>query len=32
VQRVVGAPAMLTCRDAKAKVPLSYRPLWLRID
>ena len=32
VQRVVGAPAMLTCRDTKAKVPLSYRPLWLRAD
>ncbi|HST47239.1 sucrase ferredoxin [Jatrophihabitans sp.] len=32
VRRVVGAPATLTCRDAKAKVPLSYRPLWLRAD
>lgn len=32
VQRVVGAPAMLTCRDVKAKVPLSYHPLWLRAD
>src|SRR5205085_1982256 len=32
VQRVTGAPAMLTCRDAKAKVPLSYHPLWLRAD
>jgi hypothetical protein len=32
VQRVTGAPAMLTCRDTKAKVPLSYRPLWLRAD
>jgi len=30
VRRVTGAPAMLTCRDAKAKVPLSYQPLWLR--
>jgi len=30
VQRVTGAPAILTCRDAKAKVPISYRPLWLR--
>jgi len=32
VRRVTGAPAMLTCRDAKAKVPLSYQPLWLRAD
>jgi hypothetical protein len=32
VQRVTGAPAMLTCRDSRAKVPLSYRPLWLRAD
>jgi len=32
VQRVTGAPAILTCRDVKAKVPLSYRPLWLRSD
>jgi hypothetical protein len=32
VQRVTGGPEMLTCRDAKAKVPLSYRPLWLRAD
>jgi hypothetical protein len=32
VQRVIGVPAVLTCRDAKAKVPLSYRPLWLRTD
>jgi hypothetical protein len=32
VQQVVGASAILTCRDAKAKVPLSYRPLWLRAD
>ncbi|MEO7260727.1 MAG: sucrase ferredoxin, partial [Jatrophihabitantaceae bacterium] len=32
VQRVTGAPAILTCRDTKAKVPLNYRPLWLRAD
>jgi len=32
VQRVTGAPAVLSCRDAKTKVPLSYRPLWLRAD
>jgi hypothetical protein len=32
VRRVTGAAAMLTCRDAKAKVPLSYQPLWLRAD
>lgn len=32
VQRVIGAPAMMTCRDHKAKVPISYRPLWLRTD
>ena len=32
VVRVTGAPAMMTCRDAKAKVPISYRPLWLRPD
>ena len=32
VQRVTGAPAILTCRDVKAKVPLSYHPLWLRAD
>ncbi|MBV9820759.1 MAG: sucrase ferredoxin [Actinobacteria bacterium] len=32
VQRVVGQPALLTCRDAKEKVPLSYRALWLRAD
>lgn len=32
VQLVTGASAILTCRDAKAKVPLSYRPLWLRAD
>lgn len=32
VQRVTGAPAILTCRDIKAKVPISYRPLWLRAD
>ncbi|HEX8078875.1 MAG TPA: sucrase ferredoxin [Jatrophihabitans sp.] len=32
VQQVVGASAILTCRDTKAKVPLSYRPLWLRAD
>ena len=32
VQRVTGAAAILTCRDAKAKVPISYRPLWLRAD
>ena len=32
VQRVTGASAILTCRDAQAKVPLSYRPLWLRPD
>ncbi|MEO6501933.1 MAG: sucrase ferredoxin [Jatrophihabitantaceae bacterium] len=32
VQRVTGAAAILTCRDTKAKVPLSYRPLWLRAD
>ena len=32
VQRVVGAPAILTCRDNARKVPLSYRPLWLRTD
>ena len=27
---VTGAPAILTCRDTRSKVPLSYRPLWLR--
>lgn len=32
VQRVTGAPAILTCRDTQAKVPLHYRPLWLRAD
>jgi hypothetical protein len=32
VQRVAGPPAMMTCRDSKAKVPISYRPLWLRPD
>jgi hypothetical protein len=32
VQRVTDAPAILTCRDTVAKVPLSYRPLWLRAD
>ena len=32
VQRVTGAPAILTCRDGARKVPLSYRPLWLRTD
>jgi hypothetical protein len=32
VQRVTGAPAILTCRDSVRKVPLSYRPLWLRAD
>lgn len=32
VRRVTGAAAILTCRDAKAKVPLSYHPLWLRAD
>lgn len=32
VQRVTGAAAILTCRDTLAKVPLSYRPLWLRAD
>lgn len=32
VQRVTGAPAILTCRDSVRKVPLSYRPLWLRTD
>ena len=32
VQRVTGASMILTCRDAKAKVPISYRPLWLRAD
>lgn len=32
VQRVVGPPALLTCRDSKPKVPISYRPLWLRPD
>jgi hypothetical protein len=29
---VTGAAAILTCRDVKAKVPLSYHPLWLRAD
>jgi len=32
VRRVAGAAAILTCRDAKAKLPLSYHPLWLRAD
>ncbi len=32
VRRITGAPAVLTCRDAAMKVPLSYRPLWLRLD
>jgi hypothetical protein len=32
VQRVTGEPAILTCRDSVRKVPLSYRPLWLRAD
>jgi hypothetical protein len=32
VQRVTGSPAILTCRDTGTKVPLSYRPLWLRAD
>jgi hypothetical protein len=32
VQRVAGTPALLTCRDGREKVPLSYRPLWLRTD
>jgi hypothetical protein len=32
VQRITGAPAVLTCRDSVRKVPLSYRPLWLRTD
>lgn len=32
VQLVTGASAILTCRDTKAKVPLSYHPLWLRPD
>jgi hypothetical protein len=32
VQRMTGAPAILTCRDSHAKVPLHYRPLWLRAD
>jgi hypothetical protein len=32
VQRMTGPPEILTCRDTKAKVPLSYRPLWLRAD
>ena len=31
VRRVTGAPAVLTCRDVATKVPLSYRPLWLRL-
>jgi hypothetical protein len=29
VQRVTGRPALLTCRAVAARVPLSYRPLWL---
>lgn len=32
VQQVIGASAILTCRDVKTKAPLSYRPLWLRTD
>lgn len=32
VQRVTGPPALLTCRDSRTKVPISYRPLWLRPD
>ncbi|HET6210460.1 MAG TPA: sucrase ferredoxin [Jatrophihabitans sp.] len=29
VERVAGQPALLTCRATQARVPLSYRPLWL---
>lgn len=32
VQRVTGPPVRTTCRDVKPKVPISYRPLWLRAD
>lgn len=32
VQRITGPAAMLTCRGSAPKVPLSYRPLWLRAD
>lgn len=30
VQRESGSPALLTCRAGAARVPLSYRPLWLQ--
>jgi len=32
VQRVTGSPALMTCRDVKPKLPISYRPLWLQPD
>jgi len=32
VRRVSGEPARLTCRAGRDAVPLSYRPLWLRMD
>jgi sucrase/ferredoxin-like protein len=30
VQRVTGQPALLTCRAGDRRMPLSYRPLWLK--
>jgi len=32
VRRVAGDRARLTCRAVRDAVPLSYRPLWLRLD